>query len=296
MDPADHTELSTTLFEQHRGRLFGIAYGMIGSTADAEDVVQDAFLRWRSVDPTGIDSPIAYLTTITTRLAMDHLRSARVRRETYVGPWLPEPIVRSYEDDPAEVVTTAEQISVAMLTALERLNPVERAVLVLREVFDLDYPEIADIVDKSPANTRQIAVRARDRVGDARRTRLVPAEVEQRLLEGYLSAISSGDVEALADIFAEDVVLWSDGGGKVRAARHLLNGAWRVARHLVGVSSQTPPDTDVAIVRVNGEPGFMGIVGGFPIGIISFDIRDNRIVGVHAFLNPDKLEAVRAPS
>jgi RNA polymerase sigma-70 factor (ECF subfamily) len=284
-------DLSTALFEQHRGQLFGVAYGMLGSTADAEDIVQDAFLRWRSVEPSTVDSPVAYLTTITTRLAMDHLRSARVRRETYVGPWLPEPIVRT-NDDPAAVVTMAEQISVAMLTTLERLNPVERAVLLLRDVFDLDYAEIADIVDKSPANTRQIAVRARDRVGDAARSRPVASEVEQRLLHGYLAAISSGDLDALAEVFAEDVVLWSDGGGKVRAARHLLNGAWRVARHLIGVSSQTPPDTEVSVVRVNGEPGFMGSVDGAPIGIVSFDIRDERIVGVHAFLNPDKLAGV----
>ncbi|MGB7860322.1 MAG: sigma-70 family RNA polymerase sigma factor, partial [Acidimicrobiia bacterium] len=158
--------MDARVFEQNRSRLTGIAYGMLGSVMEAEDVVQDAYLRWHGVDPSRVDSPAAYLTTITTRLAIDRLKSAQVRREQYVGPWLPEPIVTSYAPDPAQVVEEAESLSMAMLVALERLNPVERAVLLLRDVFDYDYAEIADVVDKSPANCRQIARRARDKAGD----------------------------------------------------------------------------------------------------------------------------------
>jgi RNA polymerase sigma-70 factor (ECF subfamily) len=284
---------SAELFEQQRGRLFAIAYGMLGSTADAEDTVQDAYLRWAEVDPGSIDSPAAYLTTVTTRLAIDRLRSARHRRETYVGPWLPEPLITAYGDDPADIVAEAERLSMAVLAALERLKPTERAVLLLREVFDLDYNEIAAIVDKSPANCRQIAVRARDHVGDTRRGAPNDPAVEQRLLSEYMGAMAAGDVEALARAFAEDVVLWSDGGGKARAARHLLNGALRVARHLIGVSTQPPSSMEVTVVRANSEPGFLGEVDGVPIGLVTFDIAGGVIVGIHALLNPDKLERLR---
>lgn len=182
-----------------------------------------------------------------------------------------------------------------MLTTLERLNPVERAVLVLRDVFDLDYGDIADVVDKSPANCRQIAVRARRNVADTGRHRPSDPMVEQRLLASYTSAIATGDVDALARLFADDVVLWADGGGKVRAVRKVLNGRDRVARHLIGVRGQTPPDLSVVVVRASTEPGLLGVSDGQPIGLVSFDIRDRLIVGVHALLNPDKLAALDWP-
>jgi len=280
---------SVAIFEQHRSRMFAIAYGMLGIVADAEDTVQDTYLRWAMVDAVTIESPVAYLTSITTRLAIDRLRSAQHRRETYVGPWLPEPLITQYDTDPAEIVAEAERLSMAMVTAMERLNPTERAVLLLREVFDLDYTDIADVVAKSPANCRQIATRARGHLGDTNRNSRANPGVEQRLMGAYLDAMAKGDVAALAKVFAQDVVLWSDGGGKVRAARHLLNGAARVARHLVGVAPQTPGDIEVTAVRANTEPGFLGVVEGRPIGLITFDIRDEVIVSVHAQLNPDKL-------
>ncbi len=286
---ASHVET----FEANRGRLFGVAYGMLGSAADAEDIVQDSYLRWVSVDLESVASPAAFLTRITTRLAIDRLRSAQRRRETYVGPWLPEPLVTSFEADPGEIVAEAERLSLAMLTAMERLNPTERAVLLLREVFDLDYADIAPIVDKTPDNCRQIFSRAKDRVGDTTRRATSSRQVEQRLMADYMAAIAAGDVDALAKVFADDVVLWADGGGVVRAARHLLNGAQRVARHLVGVAPQTPPDTQVELVRAGGEPGFVGRVDGATIGIVTFDIRDGLIVGVHALLNPEKLVRLR---
>lgn len=280
----------TEVFERHRARLNGIAYGMLGSVMDAEDVVQDAYLRWREVDIAGIDSAEAYLTTIVTRLAIDRLRSARARRETYVGPWLPEPLLESFERDPAERVVEAESLSLALLVALERLNPVERAVLLLRDVFDLDYSEIADVVDKSPANCRQIASRARERAGDAGRTRQAQREVERDIITRYLETVAAGDVAGVASVFAEDVVLWADGGGKARAARHPLHGATRVARHLVGVAPQAPPGTEIRIARINGDPAVLGVLDGKVIGAIAFQIDEGRVIAVRAVLNPEKLE------
>lgn len=281
------------LFEAHRSRLVNISYGMLGSVMEAEDIVQDVYLRWAEVDLQEIDSPPAYLTTMTTRLAIDRLRSARVRRETYVGPWLPEPYVSDYEEDPADVVAEAERLSMAMLVAFERLSPTERAVLLLREVFDLDYAEIADVVDKSPVNCRQIAARARQRIGETQPPSRPRPDIEMRLVGEYLAAIDTGDVGRLASVFADDVVLWSDGGGKARAARHLLNGAERVARHLIGVAPQAPEGMEVRLVRVNGMPGILGLHDGKAIGVLSFDIVDDVVVAVRAVLNPEKLESVR---
>ena len=277
------------LFEANRPRLFGIAYGMLGSVMDAEDTVQDAYLRWASVDHTRIDSPAAYLTTITTRLAIDRLRSARHRREAYVGSWLPEPIITDFGSDPADLVAEAERLSLAVLSALERLNPVERAVLLLRDLFDLDYTEIADVVEKSPANCRQIARRARDRAGDL--SRPPPASLEEgaQLLGAYVQAIGRRDIDGVIDIFAEDVILWTDGGGKARAARHPLAGSWRVARHLVGVAPRSPDDGEAQVVRVNGDPGFVARVDGQAIGVLSFEVADGAIIAVRVIVNPDTL-------
>lgn len=279
--------MSAEVFEAQRSRLTGIAYGMLGSVMDAEDVVQDAYLRWSQVDAASIDAPAAYLTTVTTRLAIDRLRSARHRRETYVGPWLPEPMVTS-GDDPADVVATAERMSLALLVAMERLNPVERAVLLLRDVFDLDYAAIADVVDRSPQNCRQIATRARQRVGDPARSRPLAGD-DHRLAEAYVAAITNRDVDGLARILADDVVLWSDGGGKARAARHPLAGRDRVASYLVAVSQQAPADAKVQLVRINGSIGWLATVGGIALAAIAFDIADEVITGIRVVLNPDKL-------
>lgn len=195
------------------------------------------------------------------------------------------------EPDPADVIAEAESLSLTMLTALERLNPVERAVLLLREVFDYDYVEIADIVDKSPANCRQIAARARERAGDASRTRTDPA-VEMRIVEHYVDAVRSGDAQRLAEVFSQDVVLWSDGGGKARAARHLIYGAERVARHLVGVTRSVADHVDVAVVRANGDIALVGVEDGVTTAVLAFEIRDDQVTAIRAILNPDKLERV----
>jgi RNA polymerase sigma-70 factor (ECF subfamily) len=280
--------VTVDVFESNRSRLTGIAYGMLGSVMEAQDVVQDAYLRWAEVAHDEVDAPAAYLTTITTRLAIDRLRSAQKRREVYVGPWLPEPVVSSFAPDPAEAVIEAESLSMAILTALERLNPVERAVLLLREIFDLDYSEIADIVDKSPSNCRQIARRARDRAGDIRRTS-ARTDLDAQIIASYMDAVGRGDVEGLAKVFAQDIVLFSDGGGLARAARHPLHGATRVARHMIGVSPQAPEGTEVRLVRVNGDPSIMAVANGRAIATVTFEIREGLITAIRAVLNPEKL-------
>ena len=282
---------SADVFEAHRARLQGIAYGMLGGLAEAEDVVQDAYLRWHAADPTQIRSAEAFLVTVTTRLAIDRLRSARARRETYVGPWLPEPlVVDETAPDPADVVAEAEQLSLALLVTLERLNPVERAVLVLRDVFDLDYGEIADVVDKSPANVRQIATRARAHVGEAGRRGATPTrEEEQRLIGAFMEAVATGDRERLTGMLAADAIMWSDGGGIVRAARKPIYSAAKVARFFIGVARKAPPEVTLAWVRVNGEPGLRIDTPGGPIGVMAFELRDGLVTAVRVVSNPEKL-------
>lgn len=281
------TAMDVETFQRERPRLLRVAYGMLGSVMEAEDVVQDAYLRWAQVDPVSVRNVPGFLTTVTTRLAIDRLRSAQRRREEYVGPWLPEPM--AIESDPSEVVAEAEALTMSVLVALERLTPVERAVVLLRDCFDLDYAEIADVVDRTPANCRQIARRARERAGDLGRSARGDAEAEAAIVRRYVEAVGRGDVEGLAAIFAEDVVLWADGGGKARAARHPLYGARRVARHLVGVAPQTPPGTEVRVVRLNNTAGVMGVLNGSAIGVVLFEIDQGRVTGVRAVLNPDKL-------
>lgn len=281
--------MNVDIFEQARPRLTAIAYGMLGSMMDAEDVVQDTYLRWMGVDAKRVDSPTAFLTTTVSRIAIDRLRSAKTRRESYVGPWLPEPLLRSVEPDPADVVSAAESLSISMLMALERLQPVERAVLLLREVFDYDYVEIADIVDKSPDNCRQIARRARERAGDLNRSR-PSTDAETKIIAQYVDAVSEGEVDRLAEIFAEDIVLTADGGGRVRAARKALFGAHRVARHFVGIQHMAPEGMELKIVRANGDISLLALLDGVPITILTFEIEDERVTALRGLANPEKLQ------
>jgi RNA polymerase sigma-70 factor, ECF subfamily len=285
------------VFEAHRPRLTGIAYGMLGTVAEAEDVVQDAYLRWHDADAAAIRSAEAFLVTVTTRIAIDRLRSARMRREAYVGPWLPEPlVVDERSPDPADLVADAEQLSLAVLATLERLNPVERAVLLLRDVFDLEYGEIADVVEKSPANVRQIATRARAHAGDTARQHPTSPEEERRLMDAFMSAVVKGDVEGLTRLLAADAVLYTDGGGVVNAARVPIHSAAKVARFFVGVAPKAPPDVQFARVRVNGEPGWRltSESGGGVVGVLALELRDGLIAGARFVANPAKLERVPA--
>jgi len=277
-------------FAACRPRLLGIAYGLLGELTEAEDVVQDAWLRWEGADADAVRNPEAFLVTVTTRLALDRLRSARARREVYVGPWLPEPLVANPETPESQTIE-AERLSLALLGALERLNPVERAVLVLRDVFDLEYAEIADILEKTPANIRQIAKRARDHAGDPTRRRPVSEEEQERLATAFLAAAASGDVEQIRVLLAADAIMYSDGGGVVTAARKPIYGADKIARFMVGVQrkSHFPDDPVYTPVLVNGDPGVRmdSASEGF-LSIVAIEVADGAVQGVRFFNNPER--------
>ena len=282
-------------FERHRSLLFSIAYRMLGSVADAEDIVQDAYLRWQKAPETEVRSPKSYLSAVVTRLSIDRLRSARAWREEYVGPWLPEPLISERAEDIGDPTELNECLSMAFLVLLESLNPVERAVFLLREVFDYDYEEISRIVGKSEDNCRQIAHRARQSVA-ARRPRFERSpEEEERLTRRFLEACTSGDMEGLVSLLSEDVTLWSDGGGKVAAAPYPIQGPERVARFLLGVLRTVPPGFYARPVRVNGGPGAVGYVDGRPTGVVALDVADGRLRGVRIVVNPEKLRTIPRP-
>jgi RNA polymerase sigma-70 factor, ECF subfamily len=280
-------------FEACRPRLLGIAYGLLGELTEAEDVAQDAWLRWQQADAEAIRNPEAFLVTVTTRLALDRLRSARARREVYVGPWLPEPLLTDPETPETKAIE-AEALDLALLGALERLNPLERAVLVLRDAFDLEYAEIADILDRTPANVRQIAKRAREHAGDTSRRRAVSEEERQRLADAFMLASLSGDVEQIRDLLAADAVMYSDGGGVVTAARKPIYGADKIARFMVGVQRKDAFPSEPAFTRVlvNGDPGVRmdSAEHGF-LSIIAVEVAGDAIQAVRFFTNPERFPA-----
>jgi RNA polymerase sigma-70 factor, ECF subfamily len=276
--------------EELRPYLFSIAYRMLGSVAEAEDVVQDAFLRYQEAEPEA-ESPKAYLATVTTRLAIDHLRSARARREVYPGEWLPEPIV---EDEAARHAETADTLSLAFLHLLEKLSPVERAVFLLREVFDYAYDEIAAIVGKSPENCRQILVRAHRHIEEGRRRFEVSRQERDEVARRFLAAWEDGDTEALVELLAPDATVYGDGGGKAPSIPAPLIGAERVAKALIGWGHRA---LEIGLVHrpalVNGDPGvvFYG-EDGQAVWVAAFEIAEGVVVAVRSVLNPDKLEHV----
>jgi RNA polymerase sigma-70 factor (ECF subfamily) len=278
------------VFAVCRPRLLGIAYGLMGELTEAEDVVQDAWLRWEQADRDAVRNAESFLVTVTTRLALDRLRSARARREVYVGPWLPEPLIVDPET-PEEKAIEAEQLSMALLCALERLNPVERAVLVLRYAFDLDYPEIADALGKTPSNVRQIAKRAREHAGDVSRRQKVSEEERQRLAAAFLAAATTGDVEAIREFLAADAIMYTDGGGVVTAARKPIYGADKISRFMVGVQRKAdfPEDPIFTPVLVNGDPGVRmdSAADGF-LSIVAIEVFDHAIQTVRFFNNPER--------
>ena len=282
--------MSEDAFAACRPRLLGIAYGLLGELTEAEDVAQDAWLRWQRADADAVRNPEAFLVTVTTRLALDRLRSARARREVYVGPWLPEPLLTDPETPESKAIE-AERLDLALLGALERLNPVERAVLVLRDAFDLEYAEIADVLERTPAGVRQIAKRARDHAGDTSRRRAVSEEERRRLAEAFMAASLSGDVDGLRELLAKDAVMYSDGGGVVTAARKPVYGADKVARFMVGVQRKSawPRDPVFTQVLVNGDPGIRmdSASEGF-LGIVAVQVSEGAIEAVRIFSNPER--------
>jgi len=288
------TDADARELELQRGYLFSIAYRLLGTAADAEDTVQEAFVRWQQAVPEDIRSVRAYLATIVVRLCMDQLRSARVKREVYVGPWLPEPLITSGRSDLTDSLVLRESLSFAFLLMLEKLSPLERAVFVLREVFDYDYAEIASTVDKSEANCRQVFHRARQRLAEDQTRFETTREQQERLTEQFLQATSNGDVQALVRLLAEDVVSISDGGGKVAAALQPVRSRERVSRGLFGGLRKYPPDR-AWIEEVNGQPAIVATRGGEPYAVLLLDVRDGEVAMMYLVSNPDKLQGLFSP-
>jgi RNA polymerase sigma-70 factor, ECF subfamily len=287
------------LFNQYRALLFAIAYRMLGSVTEAEDIVQESWIRWQSTDSV-VQSPKAFLSSVVTRLCIDHLRSARVKREQYTGTWLPEPLITEPSEDCAEL---AESLSVAFLMLLECLSPTERAVFLLREVFDYDYEAIAKTVGKSIPNCRQIVRRARYHLVLRRPVMLFQSQSvnasnshsKDILVEQFIAYWNQGDLQGLIALMAEDVTFWSDGGGKVIAAQKPLFGCLKVARFLVAIRrSRLTPTLVSQAVQVNGQPGVVNIVDEKTHSTFSFEFVGDRIQSIFAVVNPEKLGAVKS--
>lgn len=281
----------------HRRRLMGLAYRMLGSLADAEDVVQDAYLRFAAADRGKVRSEEAYLVAVVTRLCLDRMKSARARREVYVGSWLPEPVPDADALSPQTALELADDLSFALLLAMERLSAPERAAFLLHDVFDLSFKEVAAALDKSEAACRQLAARARKAVRRQRPARRAERTEHEALLAGFVEAASSGDVERLKTLLAEDATAYSDGGGVRPAALNPVRGADRVARFFVGLArkSATRYDrVDLEPANLNGLPALMLYTNGALDHTLSLDVRDGRIAAVYVVRNPEKLHAVAA--
>jgi RNA polymerase sigma-70 factor (ECF subfamily) len=280
-------------FERERARLLGLAYRLLGSIADAEDVVQEAWLRWERADHDAIERPAAWLTTVTSRLGLDRLRARRRERVDYVGPWLPEPIVAPADaDDPARAVELADSLTTAFLLVLEELEPVERLVLLLADVYELPFAQVADISGKSEAACRQIAVRARRTLRAAEPLTAPAGEDAARVAAEFAVAALSGDVTRLLSLFDPDVVLVSDGGATRHAARRPVVGAARVGRFLVNVAARLPADATFEAVVAGGRPAFLVRVEGRVDVLQWITVRDGRIARIDVLVNPVKLDAV----
>lgn len=282
----DSLEHAMKQFVAARPQLFGIAYRMLGSVADAEDILQETWLRWQRTDRSAVREPAAFLTTVTTRLAVNSTQSARRRRETYVGPWLPEPV--DTRADPQLGAERAEAVDLAVLLLLERLNPLERAAYVLREAFDYPYGRIAEILETSEPNTRQLVSRARKHLKAARREP-VSDGAHRRLLETFLEAARTGALSALEDLLAEDVVSYADGGGMRGASRIPVAGRERVARYLVAFAPRFWPDAQVRWVEANGRPAVLVRRGDHPVALLCADVSDRGIERLMWVMNPAKL-------
>ena len=296
---------SARVFDEHRALLISVAYRILGSVTDAEDTVQEAWLRWSGVNTSDVRDPRAFLVRVTTRLAIDRLRRAKTLRESYVGPWLPEPILTGR--DVAEDVALAESVSMAMLVVLETLSPLERAVFVLREAFGMSYAEIANVLGRRVEAVRQLGHRARDHVQE-RRSRFDADQSEQRrVTERFLQATSTGDLEALVAVLSPEVTLVADGGGRALAPRRPVRGAEKVARFLLTVATEermarflrsvgSEPivaDLRVRVAPVNGGPGILVVSGDRPISALVLDVSEGVVRTIHLVANPDKLAGVR---
>jgi RNA polymerase sigma-70 factor (ECF subfamily) len=287
----DREAFRLRVFHQHRNLLLSIAYRMLGSWSDAEDMVQESFIRWRQSPDQNIQSPRAFLVTIVSRLCINHLQSARMQREEYFGEWLPEPVITSPLVEPSSGFPQVDDsLSMAFLVLLQRLTPTERAVFLLREVFDYDYAEIAPIVNTSEANCRQLLRRARQHIAEMRpRFDASPKESEQ-LLQAFMRATASGDLDSLVALLAPNVVFHSDGGGKAPALPQPIRGADPVGRAILNSFKTIVPKNLVRrLTQVNGRPGVVSYLDGRPFGVFTIDVADGFIQGLYFVSNPDKL-------
>lgn len=280
-------------FEAYRALLFSIAYRMTGSAADAEDLVQDAYVRYASADREVVRDVKAFLVTILTRLALDKLKSAQHQREQYIGPWLPEPVLTGIDGDPYARATRDEQIELALLRTLERLAPQERAVFLLHEVLDHDHNEIGELLEITPASSRQILHRARERVAAEKPRFAPPPEEQRRLIESFMAAVTAGNIDALRDVLAQDVVSIADGGGKTFAAKHPVAGFDAVARLWTGLVTKYAGGLTIALEEVNGAPALVGRRDGQLETILTFTFDGDRIAELVSIVNPEKLEFAR---
>ncbi|MGJ7604724.1 RNA polymerase sigma-70 factor [Variovorax sp. LT1R20] len=282
----------TLTFDSHRRRLQGIAYRMLGSVAEAEEVVQDAWLRWHEADKASFDSAEAWLVTVVTRLSIDRLRAAKVQREHYIGAWMPEPTLTESPDTPEESLERADNISVAFLAVLERLAPEARAAFLMREVFDADYDEVALTLGKSEAACRQLVHRAKAQVQDARPRYQVSRETHQRLLRAFADAAARGSMHDLKALMTEEVELIGDGGGKVQSFSKVLTGNQRLAQLYFSLWRRLGPVVRMELVEINGEPGLLRFVDGELESAQTFEIEDDRIARIRVQRNPDKLARI----
>ncbi|MFD4974515.1 RNA polymerase sigma-70 factor [Streptomyces sp. NPDC058424] len=291
------TDSGTEVFEEHRPVLMGLAYRMLGRVADAEDVLQEAWLRWSTADRDTVREPRGYLVRVTTRLAIDRLRRIQARGESYVGPWLPEPLVTDLAGtvpDAEERAVLADSVSLAVLVVLETLSPLERAVFVLREAFGYPYAEIAALLDRGEPAVRQLAGRARRHVGERRPRYEVDPAHRRDLTERFLAAAAGGDLDGLMSLLAPDARLVGDSGGKARAPLRVLESADKVGRFLVGVAHKGIPDPSVRFLEVNGGPAVLILSGGKPDSVFQLDVADGRVQAVYIVRNPDKLRSLTA--
>jgi RNA polymerase sigma-70 factor (ECF subfamily) len=279
-------------FEPHRRQLTGLAYRMLGSLSEAEDIVQEAWLRWNGADRAALREPGAWLSRVVTRLCLDQLKSARARRETYVGPWLPEPVIDETQVAADTAGERAEDISVAFLLALERLSPLERAAFLLHDVFEMDFPQVARTLDRGEAACRQLASRARAHLKAARPRFAVPQEEGERLVQAFMAAAASGETAAFASLLAEDAALHSDGGGKRLAALNVIHGRDRVARFFAGVARKGWAGVRARMATINGMPGLVMTDPDGGVQTIALQVRDGLISVLYVVRNPDKLHHV----
>lgn len=289
LDPEEPSRLAA--FNEYRGLLFSIAYRMLGSVADAEDMLQETFVRWQQTpSDEDVRSPRAYLVTVLSRLCINQLQSARVQREEYVGQWLPEPLLTGTGSNPLDVMRADESLSIAFLVLLERLTPVERAVFLLREVFEYEYCEIAAVVGQTEVNCRQILRRARQHVAEVRPRFRTSSQERNDLLERFLQATRSGDLDGLVALLSTDVVLHSDGGGKGPAAPNRIHGADKVARAIFGgLKKQLPANLVRRRAQINGAPGIVSYLNGQPFSVLTLDDSEGRIQALYIVSNPEKL-------